>query len=88
MNIFLIVLAVLTILVIIRHLHSRKRAKSKELLVIEDNCTGCQRCVKRCQRKALEIVNKKVVLNPDKCTSCGKCVPMCKFSALEIVNRK
>ena len=88
MNIFLIVLATFVLLMIIGHLHRRHQAKNKVLLIIEENCTGCQRCVKRCQRTALKIVNKKVILNPDKCTSCGNCVPMCKFSALEIANRE
>ncbi len=88
MNIFLIVLAAFILLIFIGHIHRKKQAKSKILLIIEENCTGCQRCVKRCQRRALEIANKKVRLSPDRCTSCGNCVPMCKFSALEIVNRK
>lgn len=87
MNVFLIVLAALLLIIFIGHMYRRKQAKNRVLLIIEENCTGCQKCAKRCQRTALEVVNKKIVLNAEKCTSCGHCVPMCKFSALKIVNR-
>lgn len=68
-----------------------KRARSKVVHVVDENCTRCQRCVKKCRRKALEVVNteagRRIVLNPNKCTACGDCLAVCKFNALEIVSR-
>ncbi|MDR0429535.1 MAG: 4Fe-4S binding protein [Tannerellaceae bacterium] len=70
-----------------------KRAKSKIIHVIENNCIGCRRCVKKCRHKALEMatgeVNKLVTLKyPDRCTACKDCIIVCKCGALELVDRK
>lgn len=65
-----------------------RKARNRALNTIEEKCTGCQRCVKRCHRKALSIVDKKVVLNPMRCSACGDCIAVCKFNALVMVNQK
>ncbi len=86
-----IIIASLLLLIIVHGYFKNKRAKSKVVRVIDNNCTGCQRCLKKCRHKALEMGNSEtgrhVVLNPDKCTACGDCLVVCKFNALELVNR-
>jgi NAD-dependent dihydropyrimidine dehydrogenase PreA subunit len=88
-----IIIAVSLLLIIVLGYFRNKRAKSKIISVINENCTGCQRCMKRCRHKALEMTNgdngKYVVLKyPEKCTACRDCILVCKSNALELVNRK
>jgi len=92
MNTLYIVSASVALLVVLGYFRNKK-AKSKIVHVITDNCTGCGRCLKICNRKVLEIVAEGdvthvVLRNPQKCTACEKCVVICKFNALEIVERK
>ena len=91
MNIYVVAasLLLLVILIILR----RKRAKNKIVRVIDDNCTGCRRCVKRCRHKVLDLVNDETgqhiaLKYPERCTACRDCVIVCKFKALELTNRK
>lgn len=90
MTTYIIIASVLLLLVTLGNIRHRQ-AKQKVVCVIDDNCTGCQRCIKKCRRNALEITGngkeRHVALNPDKCTACGDCIPVCKFNALEIVRR-
>lgn len=87
-----IIIAGLVLLIIILSYFRNKQAKNKVARVIDNNCTGCQRCLRKCRHKALEITSNgresHVVLNPDKCTACKDCILVCKFNALELVNRK
>ena len=92
MNTLYIISASVILLVILSYFRNKK-AKSKIVRVITDNCTGCKRCLKICRHKALEIVIEEdvahvVLKNPQKCTACEKCVALCKFNALEIVERE
>jgi ferredoxin len=68
------------------------RGRGKIVSLMEENCTGCGKCLKRCNHKVLEMVtNEKgqhiVVKNPDKCTACSDCVSVCKFKALKIIEK-
>jgi NAD-dependent dihydropyrimidine dehydrogenase PreA subunit len=59
---------------------------------VDSNCTGCRRCVKRCRRHVLEVVEDEAgkhatVKYPDKCTACGDCLGRCKFNALKLIGR-
>jgi NAD-dependent dihydropyrimidine dehydrogenase PreA subunit len=90
MNTLYIVSAVL--LYILGALYRSKRAKKKVIHVINENCTGCGLCARRCSRRVLEVIRDEngkrvVVKKPDKCTACGDCIPKCKFNALEMVER-
>jgi NAD-dependent dihydropyrimidine dehydrogenase PreA subunit len=92
MNTLYIVLASLLLLWILGALHKSKRARNRIIHVVEENCTGCGLCVKRCSRRVLEVTvdekGKRVtVKKPDKCTACGDCIPRCKFNALDMVER-
>lgn len=87
-----IIIASIVLLFTILGYFRNKRAKSKIIHVIDECCTSCQRCVKRCRHKALEIENtetgKHIVLkHPEKCTACRDCILVCKFNALELVDR-
>ena len=88
-----LILTSLFLLIVLSSLYRSKRAKNKVVRVIDGNCTGCRRCMKRCRHKALDIVKDEtsvriVVKYPGKCNACGNCVAACKFNALELVSRK
>ena len=91
MTTYIIAGSVLLLIIVLSYFRN-KRAKSKIIHVIDNNCTGCQRCVKACRHKALEIIKdetgRRVVLkHPDKCTACRDCIVVCKFNALELIGR-
>ena len=91
MTAYIVIASLLLLIIVLSCLRSR-RAKSKVIRVISDSCTGCQRCLKACRHKALEVVNseigRRVVLKrPEKCTACRDCIIACKFNALELVSR-
>ena len=52
-----------------------------------DQCTGCNRCVRECPMEIANITNKneagyiKVEIDYDKCIVCGRCVSACKHDA-------
>ncbi len=54
--------------------------------IVNENCTSCRLCVKKCPVGAIEFVDKKipVVIHQDLCTKCGACKETCKFNAVEI----
>ncbi|MDR2841445.1 MAG: 4Fe-4S binding protein [Paludibacter sp.] len=69
------------------------QGKNKIIQVVDNNCIGCQRCLKRCRHRVLDKVSDEkrthvFVKNPDYCTACGDCMNACKFNALELIERK
>jgi NADH-quinone oxidoreductase subunit F len=60
----------------------------KDLLrfgILEDKCTGCTLCKRRCAAGAVEGEPKKPHrITEDKCIRCGVCFDVCKFHAVEI----
>lgn len=52
------------------------------------SCTGCGKCLKRCQMNALVIEDNKAVLDDGKCIGCGLCIPTCKEGALKLVKKE
>ena len=92
MSIVHIGIIIAVILLISFKLYDRHKKKNKVICVVESNCTGCQRCVKRCIRHALEMITNEngtraAVKYPDKCTACGDCLAKCKFNALKLIER-
>ncbi|MDR0414294.1 MAG: 4Fe-4S dicluster domain-containing protein [Prevotellaceae bacterium] len=74
------------------NLYRREKNKNRVIYVAVDRCIGCRRCVKRCSRHVLEMVNDEAgahveVKYPGKCTACGDCLGKCKFNALKMVDR-
>ncbi len=61
----------------------------KELItytILEEKCTGCVLCAKRCPSNAITGVKKEVhVIDTGKCTQCGICSEVCKFDAVEVI---
>lgn len=50
--------------------------------LINENCTGCTKCVRNCPTEALRVRKGKVVLDSKRCIDCGKCVQVCPFKAI------
>ncbi|MDR3338797.1 MAG: 4Fe-4S dicluster domain-containing protein [Candidatus Symbiothrix sp.] len=92
MNIVYIALGIVFLLWILGNLHRKIKRRNKLIHIVESNCTGCQRCIKRCPHKVLEALKEEgkvriVVKNPNKCSACGDCIAVCKFKALELVSK-
>jgi ferredoxin len=65
-------------------------------VVAEGECTGCERCVRKCPVEALSAVSahdparpKRTVarLDADRCLGCGVCIHACREGALSLVER-
>ncbi len=53
--------------------------------IIEDNCTGCSACARKCPAKAIHgEPKKKYVIDQDACIKCGQCIVTCKFNAIVV----
>lgn len=55
---------------------------------VNDNCYGCDRCVRACRAGALEIRDgedgwSRVVVTPWKCSECGQCESACLSKAID-----
>lgn len=50
--------------------------------LIDENCTGCTKCVRVCPTEALRVRNGKVILDENRCIDCGKCIQVCPFRAI------
>ncbi|MHA1502558.1 MAG: ATP-binding protein [Candidatus Heimdallarchaeota archaeon] len=64
-------------------------AKSDYVISIdEESCTGCGKCVKRCQFNSLTIDENKKCVVDDRCIGCGVCATVCPQESLKLVPRK
>jgi NAD-dependent dihydropyrimidine dehydrogenase PreA subunit len=93
MNIVCISVGIVLLLWIFGSLHRNRKAKNKVIRVVESNCVGCQRCLKRCRRQVLYVEKEEsgtrvVVKYPERCTACKDCMGGCKYNALELVDLK
>ncbi len=66
-------------------------------VIIDDNCTGCGKCINLCPVEAIGLVSandpvnhlrKKARLEEDICLGCGVCLKGCSKNALEMKPRK
>ena len=51
------------------------------VIVHEEKCTGCERCVAACPYTAISVKEEKAALLPG-CTVCGACIDVCEFGAI------
>ncbi|GBF32107.1 periplasmic hydrogenase [Desulfocucumis palustris] len=56
------------------------------ILVDEQNCVGCNKCIRNCPVFGANIAyisegSNKVKVNPEKCILCGKCIEVCDHEA-------
>jgi electron transfer flavoprotein alpha subunit/NAD-dependent dihydropyrimidine dehydrogenase PreA subunit len=51
------------------------------VVVHEERCKGCKRCISACPYAAISLKKKIAVLN-GACTGCGACIDSCKFGAI------
>jgi NAD-dependent dihydropyrimidine dehydrogenase PreA subunit len=64
--------------------------KAEYLAIIDENaCTGCQKCLSKCQFKALHYDKslKHMTVDLDACYGCGLCRHECTFNAITLVPR-
>ncbi len=47
------------------------------VLLIEDKCRGCTRCIKNCPTEAIRVRQGKARINAERCTDCGECIRTC-----------
>ena len=92
MNAIYIGMGIMLLLWISGNLYRRRKNRNKVVRVVESNCIGCGRCVKRCTRRVLETITdetgtRAVVKYPDRCTACGDCLGKCKFNALKLITK-
>lgn len=59
-----------------------KKTYFHAIRLIEENCTGCTKCVRICPTEALRVHEGIVHLDPDRCIDCGNCVTVCPFKAI------
>jgi heterodisulfide reductase subunit A-like polyferredoxin len=64
------------------------QTENKEVAYIDsDKCNGCERCVKMCRYRVLEMViaegEKRAIANrTDRCCGCGRCIVICPQRAI------
>ncbi|MFC2128402.1 NADH-ubiquinone oxidoreductase-F iron-sulfur binding region domain-containing protein [Bacteroidota bacterium] len=52
---------------------------------INNECTGCTLCVKKCPVDAIQGVKKELhTIDTEKCIKCGVCYEVCKFNSVEV----
>jgi ferredoxin len=64
---------------------SKQWVKSRyEAVVGNEDCTGCETCVERCQFEAITMEDDVAVVDAEKCFGCGVCVLTCPTDALKM----
>lgn len=62
------------------------------LVVTNDNCIGCNKCISVCScagacvASGLEDGKNRIDVNGDMCVSCGACFDVCEHSAREYID--
>ena len=57
-----------------------------QLGYISNTCMGCMRCIKRCSKGCLSLVEGKVHIS-ESCDACGECVDYCPTNSLKIIGQ-
>jgi Na+-translocating ferredoxin:NAD+ oxidoreductase subunit B len=63
-------------------------ANARWLVTIkQEDCTGCEACIPRCQMDALKMVDGKLTRDEKRCIGCGICMWVCPTEALVLEAR-
>ena len=57
---------------------------SSAKVIVTGNCRGCfsRRCMYKCPKGAITVVNQVSVIDYSKCVNCGQCVGVCPYNAI------
>jgi ferredoxin len=55
--------------------------------VDEEECTGCETCLERCQMEAIDVVDGIAGIELERCIGCGLCVTTCPVDAIELIKK-
>lgn len=47
------------------------------VLLIEEKCRGCTRCIRNCPTEAIRVRGGKARINVERCIDCGECIRTC-----------
>ena len=58
------------------------------LVKTNDNCVGCNRCIRACPSRGANVAIEKergnvIEVDPQKCIACGACIDACEHGARE-----
>jgi Fe-S-cluster-containing hydrogenase component 2 len=72
-----------------KHSRPAEMVFSNHFAVVEnDDCTGCEVCLDRCQMDAFSMNDDGLaVVNEERCIGCGLCVTTCPTEALKLVSK-
>ena len=61
------------------------------LVRTNDNCIGCNRCIRACSSMGANVAAEKgrgniIDVDPDKCIACGACLDVCEHGAREYID--
>ena len=51
------------------------------------SCTGCEKCLERCQFRAVSVNDQKYAVDQKRCVGCGQCVVTCSSGAMSLVRK-
>lgn len=57
---------------------------TEKALNIADWCIGCGACIKKCDHKALQLIDSKAVVDKDRCVLCGYCSTVCPEFCIKV----
>lgn len=60
-------------------------ASAPKALHISDWCSGCGECVRRCNQKALTLIDGKARVDQKKCVLCCYCSTVCKDFCIKVI---
>ncbi|MFA6449807.1 MAG: 4Fe-4S binding protein [bacterium] len=61
--------------------------RSEFVAMTTDNCTGCEKCLKRCHFSARKVADGKSTVDSEKCMGCGLCATGCPSEGAFLVKR-
>jgi len=70
------------------HPHPAEMVQSNYFAQVDDEeCTGCETCLERCQMEAIDVVDGIAEINRVRCIGCGLCVTTCPVDAIELIKK-